>query len=145
MFGLEAVIAATLSTVAGTLFNLVVAKFFRRDRVEEAAEDPSERLQRRIDRVNVAFAEAASLMDELQRDLEAQQLTRAALLEEAQRQQELLALNEEQAEKIRGILVHETRSTIRAERRQQMIYFIAGVVVSALLSIPIGIWVNSIS
>ncbi|MBB6557272.1 hypothetical protein [Nonomuraea rubra] len=132
------------SSLIGVAANELVS-LLRRRRIREAEEDPGKRLQRRIELVNAAFSEAGMLLQELQKDLEAQQATRTALIEEAKRQQELLAVNEEQAEKIRSILTHETKATIRAERRQQLAYFLAGVLVSAILSIPIGIWVNSIS
>ncbi|MCK2215963.1 hypothetical protein MF672_019495 [Actinomadura sp. ATCC 31491] len=108
------------------------------ERLRQAAEDPGRRLQRRIERVNSAFAEAAALMDELRRDLAAQQIARQALLEEAERQQQILDIDEEEAEKIRQILMRETRTAIQAERRQQWFFFALG----ALASIPIGVAVN---
>ncbi|TLP66534.1 hypothetical protein [Microbispora triticiradicis] len=116
-----------------------------RKRVRAAKEDPVERLRRRISRVNDAFAKATTLMDELRRDLEAQQATREALLAEAERQQQLLAINEEEAEKIRQILTNETKETIRAERRREWLFFLLGFAASAAASVPIGIWVNHIS
>ncbi|MFB4284874.1 hypothetical protein ACBJ59_57070 [Nonomuraea sp. MTCD27] len=107
----------------------------------EVRSDPGERLQTRIRAVNDAFAEAATLMDELRRDLEAQQTAREALLAEAERQQRLLEIDKEQAEKIRQILVGETKATIRAERRQQWMFFALGI----SMSVPIGVFVNWIS
>ncbi|MFF4419134.1 hypothetical protein ACFYY8_41940 [Streptosporangium sp. NPDC001559] len=117
----------------------------RRRRLERAAEDPGEVLRRRVEAVNTAFTEAASLMDDLRRDLAAQQAAREELFAQAEEQQRLLAIDQEQAEKIRQILVGETQATIRAERRQQWLFFVLGFAASALASIPIGIWVNSIS
>lgn len=104
----------------------------------ELDSDPGERLQTRIEAVNEAFSEAATLMDELRRDVEAQQAVREALLVEAERQQKLLDIDREQAEKIRQILVGETEATIRAERRQQWMFFALGT----LMSIPIGVAIN---
>lgn len=100
--------------------------------------DPRTRLRSRIQGVNAAFAEAGELMDELRRDLEAQQTARDILLAHAEEQQQLLELNQEQAEKIRRILVSETKATIRTERRQQWMFFALGI----LVSIPIGIAIN---
>ncbi|MBT2232191.1 hypothetical protein [Nonomuraea sp. NEAU-A123] len=107
-------------------------------RLAAVEENPHARLQRHIDEVNKAFAEAASVMSDLQRDLDAQQAAREVLLEQAGEQQRLLEVNEVQAEKIRQILVGETKATIRAERRQQWLFFALG----ALVSIPIGIAIN---
>ncbi|MFI7134391.1 hypothetical protein ACIBQ1_52600 [Nonomuraea sp. NPDC050153] len=109
-----------------------------RARLAQAREDPGQSLGRRVERVNAAFAEAASLMDDLRRDLEAQKAAREALLTEAEKQQSLLEVNEDQAEKIRQILVGETKATIRAERRQQWMFFGLGVAAS----IPIGVMIN---
>ncbi|WP_431928586.1 hypothetical protein [Nonomuraea jabiensis] len=109
-----------------------------RRRIAAAAEDPGQTLRRRIAEVNRAFAETASLMDDLGRDLEAQQVARDALVLQADEQQRLLEINQEQAEKIRHILVGETKSTIRAERRQQWMFFALGI----LVSIPIGVAIN---
>lgn len=107
-------------------------------RLAEAEEDPSERLRQRINRVNKAFVEAATLVDELRRDLDAQQAARQALLAEAARQQELLAISKEDAERIRHILVGETKATLKAERRMQWMFFALG----ATISIPISILTN---
>ncbi|MGV9309688.1 hypothetical protein [Nonomuraea sp. NPDC003727] len=107
-------------------------------KTKEAAEDPGERLRRRIEAVNSAFAEAAALMEDLQRDLDVQQAIRDTLLADAEHQRKLLELNKEEAEKIRHILVGETEATIRAERRQQWIY----IGIGALVSIPIGVAIN---
>ncbi|MER6171335.1 hypothetical protein [Streptosporangium sp. NPDC001681] len=138
-----------IATMAGLMLGLLLLYFWiarvADQRVKEAAEDPIELLRRRIQRVNSAFTEAAALMDELRRSLEAQETAREALVAEAERQQQLLAIDQEQAEKIRQILVSETKETIRAERRQQWMFFALGFAASALASIPIGIWVNSIS
>lgn len=109
-----------------------------RRRIKEAREDPGEVLRRRIKRVNVAFTEATALMDDLQRDLAAQQAAREELLSQGEEQQRLLAVDQEQAEKIRHILVGETKATIRAERRQQWLFFALG----ATISIPIGVAIN---
>ncbi|GAA3518703.1 hypothetical protein GCM10023075_81030 [Streptosporangium album] len=84
-------------------------------------------------------------MDELRRDLEAQQAARETLLVEAEQQQRLLEINTEEAEKIRQILVGETKATIRAERRREWMFFLFGFLASAAASVPIGLWVNHIS
>lgn len=135
-----AVSGNVLAVVAATIMFISTARDYRK-RVRAAEEDPSKRLRRRITRVNDAFTEAAQLMDELRRDLEAQQSAREALLAEAERQQQLLAVNKEEAEKIRQILTNETKDTIRAGRRRDWMFFALGVAVS----IPVGILVNHIS
>ncbi|WP_182887119.1 hypothetical protein [Microbispora sp. H10885] len=112
-----------------------------RRRLDAAADEPGKRLNDRIRAVSDAFTEAATLMNELQRDLKAQQAARETLLTEAQRQQKLLEVDKEQAEKIREILIGETKATIRAERRQQLLFFALGLVAS----VPIGVLVNWIS
>ncbi|MEU8198327.1 hypothetical protein AB0C10_31560 [Microbispora amethystogenes] len=112
-----------------------------RERLDAAADAPGKRLNDRIRAVNDAFTEAATLMNELQRDLKAQQIAREALLTEAERQQKLLEVDKEQAEKIREILIGETKATIRAERRQQLLFFALGLAAS----VPIGVFVNWIS
>ncbi|WP_182882554.1 hypothetical protein [Microbispora sp. H10949] len=125
--------------------SLIYGEYENRKRVRAVEEDPSERLRYRISRVNDAFAEAATLMDELRCDLESQQAAREALLAEAERQRQLLTVSKEEAEKIRQILTSETKETIRAERRQQWIFFLLSFAASAAASVPIGIWVNHIS
>ncbi|MEV7969024.1 hypothetical protein AB0O34_23980 [Sphaerisporangium sp. NPDC088356] len=107
----------------------------------QALEDPGERLRSRVRRVNLALYEAVSLMDELQRDLRAQQAARDRLSSEAEEQARMLSLNREQAEAIRQVLVGETKATIRAEWRRELKFFAAGL----LLSVPIGVFVNLIS
>ncbi|GIH44958.1 hypothetical protein SAMN05421833_102465 [Microbispora rosea] len=140
------VIGAALAIVIGAFIAWAVADSRRLNRrVQQADEDPGERLRERIHNVNQAFGDAAALMDELRRDLEAQQAARESLLEEAERQQRLLNLNKDEAENIRRILVGETKATILAERRREWMFFGLGFVASAVASIPIGIWVNHIS
>ncbi|MGW5160938.1 hypothetical protein ACWEPN_36190 [Nonomuraea wenchangensis] len=80
-------------------------------------------------------------MDELERAVLAQQVAGEALITKAEVHGNLLAIDQEQAEKIRKILVGETKATIQTERRQQWMFFAAGL----LLSIPIGVLVNLIS
>ncbi|MEV4472832.1 hypothetical protein [Nonomuraea sp. NPDC049504] len=110
----------------------------RKRRLKRAAEDPSRQLHDRIREVNTAFTKAAALMHDLQRDLAAQQAAREALIAQAEEQQRLLEIDQGQAERIREILVGETKATIQAERRQQWIFFALG----ALVSIPIGVAIN---
>ncbi|GIH98103.1 hypothetical protein [Planobispora takensis] len=123
---------------------VLIAEGMRREgrqrlaQVDKGTEDPRQALRYRIDAVNTAFTEAARLMDDLKRDLAAQQAAREALLAQAEEQERLLEFNQEQAEKIRQILVGETKATIRAERRQQWMFFALGV----LASIPIGVAIN---
>ncbi len=88
--------------------------------------------------MNRAFTDVVRLMDDLRRDVEAQQAAREVLLTQAEEQQRLLSVNREQAEKIRQILVGETKATVRAERRQQWMFFALGV----LVPIPIGVLIN---
>ncbi|MFD8529437.1 hypothetical protein ACFV0L_18655 [Streptosporangium canum] len=109
-----------------------------RARLAEAREDPRQSLDHRITEVNRAFAEAASLMGDLQRDLASQQAVREALVAQAEEQQRLLEINQDQAENIRHILVGETKATIRAERRTQWMFFGLGLAAS----IPVGVAIN---
>ncbi len=107
-------------------------------RIARAKADPQMLLRERVHEVITAFAAATTLMDDLRRDLEAQQAAREALITQAEEQQRLLEVNQEQAEKIRQILVGETKASIREERRQQWMFFGLG----ALVSIPIGVMIN---
>ncbi|MFI0423360.1 hypothetical protein [Spongiactinospora sp. 9N601] len=109
-----------------------------REQQQEAEADPRERLHRRIAAINTTFADAATLMNELRRDLEAQQAVRDALVAETEEHREVLAIEPERAQRIRQILVGETKATIRAERRQQWIFFALGVAIS----VPIGVLIN---
>jgi hypothetical protein len=129
--------AGVFTSALGMTLAIRGARISRR-RQREAAEDPGERLRRRVDAVNASFNEAVSLMAELRRDLNAQQAARRKLISQAKEQERLLSVNEEQAENIRQILVGETKATIRAERRQQWMFFALGVAAS----IPIGIAIN---
>ncbi|MEV4321463.1 hypothetical protein AB0J37_04470 [Microbispora rosea] len=131
------VIALPIAIFTYKLFMRVVhARNLRR--LGLADEHPSERLRRRISSVNRAFAEATALLDELQRDLAAQQAAREAVVAQAKEQERLLALNQEQAENIRQILLGETKATLREERRQQWMFFVLGVAAS----VPIGVLIN---
>lgn len=80
-------------------------------------EDPVDVLRRRIRGVNQAFAEAAKLMQELQRDFAAQEAARDALIAQAEEQRQVLSVNRDEAEKIRKILASETKESIRAGKR----------------------------
>ncbi len=68
-------------------------------------------------------------------------LSPMVLVAQAGEQQQLLKLNQDQAEKIRQILVSETTSTIRTERRRDLSFLLMGLAAS----IPIGILMNFIS
>ncbi|MCF6466934.1 hypothetical protein FAF44_00700 [Nonomuraea sp. MG754425] len=109
-----------------------------RARLAQVREDPGETLNRRVRLINGAFSDAAKLMEDLRRDLEAQQAVRELLIAQAEEQQRLLGVNEDQAEKIRQILIGQSEATVRAERRQQWMFFTLGLVAS----IPIGIMIN---
>ncbi|TMR88609.1 hypothetical protein [Nonomuraea basaltis] len=119
----------------------VVVRSARRttSRIEAAdVMDPGDLLRERIRQVNKAFTEAAKLMDDLRRELEAQQTAREGLIAQAEEQQRLLAIDQAQAENIRQILVGETKATIQEERRQQWKFFALGIAAS----IPIGVLIN---
>ncbi|UBU16651.1 hypothetical protein [Nonomuraea gerenzanensis] len=62
-------------------------------------------------------------------------------LEKLEHYQNLIELSDENAERVREILKIEAR----AERLLQWRMFGAGLIISAMLSVPIGIWVNIIS
>ncbi|WP_344935440.1 hypothetical protein [Sphaerisporangium flaviroseum] len=83
-------------------------------------------------------SQAAALLDDLRHDLEAQEAARDTLLAQAGEQQQLLAIDHVQAEKIRQVLLSETRATTQAQNRQQWMFFALGV----LTSIPIGVAIN---
>ncbi|MFI6813247.1 hypothetical protein ACIBG7_12585 [Nonomuraea sp. NPDC050328] len=106
-----------------------------------AAEDPGQKIQGRIQAVNDAFAETARLMSDLDREIRAQQAARLALIAEAEEQKNLLAINTDQAEGIRKIIIGQTDATVRTERRRQWMFFAFGL----LVSIPIGIGINLVS
>ncbi|AWS44523.1 hypothetical protein [Streptosporangium sp. 'caverna'] len=137
--GLSAVSVFSVVATIGGLIILVRSMHRQNDRrMDFAREDTRKRLQRQVEAVNQAFSLATTLMNGLHREFEAQQATREALLTKVEDQQRLLEVNQEQAEKIRHILVGETKATIRAERRTQWMFFFLGVGVS----IPIGIAIN---
>ncbi|WP_440100046.1 hypothetical protein [Streptosporangium sp. H16] len=133
--------AALLVIISIALLGLQRGRRPTKLRLSQAEEYPGEVLRRRVERVNEAFVEAATLMADLQRDLAAQQAAREELIAKADEQQRLLAVDQEQAENIRQILLGETKATIRAERRREMLFLGAGM----LMSIPIGVLVNYIS
>jgi hypothetical protein len=103
--------------------------------------DLSARLRERVEAVNAAFGEAAALMEDLRRDLAAQQAARQALVAETEQQRRLLAVDREQAERVRELLIEANLLERRRNRREQLLFFILGVIVS----IPAGILVNLIS
>ncbi|MER5645777.1 hypothetical protein [Streptosporangium sp. NPDC002524] len=74
-------------------------------------------------------------MDELRRDLSAQQAAREKLIAEAEHQQQLLEVNEEEAEKIRQIIVGETQRSVRNQRLREWGFFLAGLALSVPLNI----------
>ncbi|OPG12524.1 hypothetical protein [Microbispora sp. GKU 823] len=136
--------ALWLPFLANGVLVLIVAVFTARpdrQRMRSARENPGERLSRRIERVNSAFTEAAALMDELRRDLEAQQDARDALLAEGQRQQELLSINKEEAERIDKYLTRRDRDKERKSLYQQVGFFVAGL----LASVPLNLLSNWLS
>ncbi|MFG2076950.1 hypothetical protein [Nonomuraea maritima] len=97
--------------------------------------DQPARLRHQISRVNSAMTEAAELMDNLQRDLAAQQAARETLIAEAEHQQRLLEVNKVEAEKIRLIIVGETKRSLRTQRFREWGFFLAGLA----LAVPINI------
>ncbi|MEQ4722552.1 hypothetical protein [Nonomuraea sp. B19D2] len=112
--------------------------WIRQKAKEQSLVDPHERLRTRIEAVNKAFTEAATLMDELQRDLTAQEAARRQLVAEAEHQQHLIGMNREEAEAVRRLILGETRADIARQRRDQWVFFMLGAVVS----IPIGVVIN---
>ncbi len=137
----DLVVIPLVFAVPMTVIAILMERHSTNQRLTHAEEDPGEGLRLRVERVNKAFAEAATLMADLQRDLTAQQAAREELIAQAEEQQRLLAVDQEQAENIRQILVGETKATIRAERRREMLFLGAGL----LMSVPIGVLVNYIS
>ncbi|MBN6052370.1 hypothetical protein JYK22_10550 [Nonomuraea sp. RK-328] len=112
--------------------------WMRQQAKEQTLVDPSEHLRTRIEAVNKAFAEAATLMEELQRDLAAQEAARRQVVAEAEHQQHLISMNREEAEAVRRLILGETRADISRQRRDQWVFFMLGAVVS----IPIGVAIN---
>ncbi|WP_043636791.1 hypothetical protein [Nonomuraea candida] len=124
-------------------FGLVAARVRRawidqREKKEQSLVDPHERLGTRIDAVNKAFADAATLMEELQRHLAAQEAARRRLVAEAEHQQQLIGMDREEAEAVRRLILGETRADIARQRRDQWLFFVLGVAVS----IPVGVAIN---
>jgi t-SNARE complex subunit (syntaxin) len=106
-----------------------------------AEEDPAEAIRRRVKRVNKAFVEATALMDDLQRLHAEQQQALKKTMAEVEEHQRYLEINPEQAEKVQQVL---TRGA-RAQQFREWAFFVAGIALSAALSIPVGVYVNSIS
>ncbi|MEO3871417.1 hypothetical protein ABGB18_21600 [Nonomuraea sp. B12E4] len=127
-----------ISCVALSSISIWAYRRETRARLAQVREDPGQILNRRVEQIKGAFSEATTLMEDLRRDLEAQQAARESLIAQAEEQQRLLEVNEGQAEKIRQILIGETKATIRAERRQQWMFFVLGLAAS----IPIGVMIN---
>ncbi len=101
-------------------------------------DDPAGRLRYRVRRVNKAISEAAELMDELRRDLAAQQAAREKIIAEAEMQQQLLEVNKEEAKKVRQIIVGETKRSIRIQHYREWAFFLVGLA----LSVPLNILSN---
>ncbi|WP_113699172.1 hypothetical protein [Nonomuraea lactucae] len=106
--------------------------------IEEAKLDPRERVRMRAEKVRAAFDQAGHLMEELQRDIDAQQAVRDALLAQSEEQERLLEINAQHAEKIRQILLGATEKDASRAKRRDLILFGLGVAVS----IPIGVLIN---
>ncbi|GAB3994638.1 hypothetical protein GCM10029992_09710 [Glycomyces albus] len=98
-------------------------------------EDPSVVLRHRIREVNSAFETAADLMDELRREVATQEEARRRILAEAEEQQRLLEVDQEQAEKVRHILLADSHRDRRRQRRRELVYFAAGVLASVTVSL----------
>ncbi|GAA1628265.1 hypothetical protein GCM10009733_026260 [Nonomuraea maheshkhaliensis] len=130
-------VAGIISLPLSVIF-LVQALRMSRQRLEESQEDPSEALEDRIRRATESFAETGRLLAELQNTFSVQQAALKKVTEEAEEQALLRDMDPETAEKMRRIIVGETKATLRAERRTQRLYFAGGV----LLSIPIGALIN---
>jgi hypothetical protein len=106
----------------------------------QAATRRANPLKPRVEAVSAAFAEASQLMAELQHDLELQQAAHQILAEAVDEHQNFLEVNQEQAQKIREIVLSDIHASRRGDRRQQWLFFILGVAAS----IPIGIAINVI-
>jgi hypothetical protein len=111
------------------------------ERDRRLKEDPIEAIRRRVKRVNKAFVEATALADDLQQLHIEQQQALKKTMSEVEEHQRYLEIHPEQAEKVQQLLA----SGVSAQRRRELIIFITGTILSAALSVPIGIWVNSIS
>ncbi|GAA3710623.1 hypothetical protein GCM10022224_090110 [Nonomuraea antimicrobica] len=138
-FALEGWIWVGSVVVGFVLVNAFGASASQKKAREQAAlVDPQKRLGARIEAVDKAFAEAATLMEELRRDLAAQEAARRRLVTEAQHQQQLIGMDREEAEAVRQLILGETRADIARQRRAQWVFFVLGAVVS----IPIGVAIN---
>ncbi|MFI6317308.1 hypothetical protein ACIBG8_07305 [Nonomuraea sp. NPDC050556] len=107
--------------------------------------DPADRLRRRVKAVNLAFTEATTLADELQRELSAQQVALDDVVTQAEEHRAVLALNPEHAQLVGQYLTRAASDSQRADRRRSWTQFGLGVLVSAVISFPIGLWVNQLS
>ncbi|MEU6743743.1 hypothetical protein [Streptosporangium sandarakinum] len=109
--------------------------------VKPSPTDMVGQIKLRMNRVDGAFDEAVSLMADLQRELQAAEAARRQVMADAKRQQELAKVDEATAKLIQEILLADAKKAARVQRKQQLLYFAAGV----LVSIPVGIMVNLIS
>ncbi|WP_143022287.1 hypothetical protein [Nonomuraea maritima] len=110
----------------------------RRAAVEQAERSPSERLRELNTMVESSMAVTAQFMDRLVRELESQKAAAEATIAEGEERARWLDINKGEAEKMRQLLVGETKATISAQRRRD--WMLVGI--GALISIPIGAMIN---
>lgn len=110
----------------------------RRTAVEQAERSPAERLRELNAQVAASMQNTASLLERLSRELEDQKAAAEATIAEGEERARWLEINREEAEKVRQLIVGETKETLRAQRRRDWMLLGAG----ALLSIPIGVLIN---
>ncbi|WP_378786554.1 hypothetical protein ACFMQL_20415 [Nonomuraea fastidiosa] len=130
---------AVAATSAVSLYKQISKELDRHEAaLKEAERPPAERLRELNDEVAASMANTADAMDRLVRELESQKAVAEATIAEGEERARWLEINKDEAEKMRQLLVGETKAALRAEGRKQWWFFALGL----LGSIPIGIMIN---
>ncbi|MFI6485185.1 hypothetical protein ACIBH1_45255 [Nonomuraea sp. NPDC050663] len=139
---------ATLAAIVVGGLTLIIRDNYRsqrsayEDAVKVLAGVPGVRLRDLSSKITTSLQQTAELMDELTRELHAQQVANEELARRSAEQQRMLEVNQEQAEKIQALMAGAAQTVIDANvaagKRQQWTFFAFGV----LVSIPIGVAIN---
>ncbi|MER7439998.1 hypothetical protein [Micromonospora avicenniae] len=104
--------------------------------------DPQVLLGKRIARLNAALADSAELLTDLQSQLRIQEAARTKIMADIAKNEQIAQLHREQADAVaslvREVTDHAHTKLNRQTRREQLLFFMAGL----LVSVPIGILVN---
>jgi hypothetical protein len=114
----------------------------REDTTPTGPPDQSELLKLRVqgvsdafDHANNAFAAATTLMEELRRELAAQEAAHRQLVAEAEHQRTLINMDRAEAEAVQAIILKHTKTDASRQRVREWTFFGAGL----LLAVPINI------